>query len=392
MTDRLHEILRELVAADTVSARANLAAFERLADRLDQAGFRARLQRYEDAGVQKANLVAWAGPARPGGLVLSGHVDIVPFADQPGWTREPLVLEADGERLYGRGTTDMKGFLAQCVDAVHELDVDTLERPVALLFTSDEEVGCQGAGRLVPELPALLDECPLPKLCWIGEPTSWRVFQSHKGIVVLDVHVRGEGGHSSLPEAGVNAISVAARAIAEIGALQVELRGRRSARWEPLFPEAPYTTFNVGTIRGGTASNMIAEDCRFDVSYRPLPDEDPRAVARLVAERLAALDAREWGSERTARISVSENLVAPGLDSPRGTALESALHAVLGAQEPGGVPFCTDGGQFARAGIDSIVCGPGELDQAHQPNESLPRDAFEIGPVRILEVVRRLCG
>jgi len=392
VNSKLHEVLGELIAADTVSARANVAAFERLADRLESLGCRARLQRWEVAGGEKANLVAWVGPPREGGLVLSGHVDIVPFADQPGWTRDPLALGAEGDRLYGRGTTDMKGFIAECVEAIDRLDFGTLKRPVALLFTSDEEVGCQGAGRLVPELPELLEECPQPKLCWIGEPTSWRVSQSHKGIVVLDVHVSGEGGHSSLPEAGVNAISVAARAIAEIGALQAELRARRSPRWEPLFPEAPYTTFNVGTIRGGTASNMIAEDCCFDVSYRPLPDEDPHAVARLVRERLEALDLREWGSERPARLEVSETLVAPGMDTPRGSALETALGEVLGDREPGGVPFCTDGGQFAAAGIDSLICGPGELDQAHQPNESLSRAAFERGPELILDVIRRVCG
>jgi len=388
----LHEVLRELIAADTVSSHANVAAFERLADRLEAAGCRAHLQRWEEEGAEKANLVAWAGPPRDGGLVLSGHVDTVPYDDQPGWTREPLVLAAEGDRLYGRGTTDMKGFIAQCVEALGRLDLEALERPVALLFTSDEEVGCRGAGRLVPELPALLAECPQPKLCWIGEPTSWRVSQSHKGIVVLDVRVRGEGGHSSLPEAGVNAIAVAARAIAEIGALQAELRAHRSARWESIFPEAPYTTFNLGKIRGGTASNMIAEDCRFDLSYRPLPDEDPRAVARLVCERLEELDPVEWGSGRPARIEVTVAMVAPGMDTPPGSPLEIALGAVLGDRQPGGVPFCTDGGQLALAGIDSLICGPGELEQAHQPNESISRVAFERGPDVICDVVRRLCG
>jgi len=389
--NKLHEVLRELIAADTVSARANVAAFERLAERVEGLGCRVRLQRWEEAGAEKANLIAWAGPPREGGLVLSGHMDIVPFEDQPGWTRDPLVLTGEGDRLYGRGTTDMKGFIAQCIEALERLDFASLMRPVALLFTSDEEVGCQGAGRLVRELPALFDECPQPKLCWIGEPTSWRVSQSHKGIVVLDVSVRGEGGHSSLPEAGVNAISVAARLIGEIGKVQAELRGQRSGKWEALFPEAPYTTFNIGTIRGGTASNMIAEDCHFDVSYRPLPDEDPRQVARLVRERLEALDPVEWGSERPARVEVSETLVAPGMDTPRGSALEVALGEVVGDRDPGGVPFCTDGGQFAAAGIDSLICGPGDLDQAHQPNESLSRAAFERGPDVICDVVRRLC-
>jgi acetylornithine deacetylase len=285
----------------------------------------------------------------------------------------------------------MKGFLAQCVEAARRLDVAALERPVALVFTSDEEVGCLGAGRLVPELPELLGDCPMPRLCWIGEPTSWRVFHTHKGIVGLLVRVRGQGGHSSRPETGVNAISVAARAIAAIGELQAELREQRSERWAARFPDAPYTTFNLGTIRGGSASNMIAEDCRFDLSYRPLPDEDPRAVAEQIRERLASLEPREWGSDLPAQIEVAETLVAPGMDTPPGGALEAALRHVLGEQELGGAPFCTDGGQLAAAGIHSLICGPGDLDQAHQPNESLSREAFEQGPDLILDVVRRVC-
>ncbi len=393
MKDRyLYDVTRELIGADTVSHHASAPAMARLANRLETLGFSVRLQEWDKG--RKANLVAVVGPEREGGLVLSGHVDVVPFEGQPGWTREPLALSEEGERLYGRGTTDMKGFLAQCLAAARRLDLERLERPLVLLFTSDEEVGCQGGRRLADELPALLGDCPPPRLAWIGEPTRWQVFHAHKGVAGFQVEVRGEGGHSSRPEEGVNAIAVAGRALAVIGELQEALRREGgSAEMRTLFPEAPYATVNFGTIEGGTAANMIAEACRFTVSYRPLPDQDPQALHRRVREALAALDPRDWGSPgRRAELAVSEPFVAPGMLSARGTDLEAALFAELGVSGSGGAPFCTDGGQFARAGMECLVCGPGDLDEAHQPDESISRAAFEAGPDHVLAVVRRLLG
>jgi acetylornithine deacetylase len=380
------------VGADTVSTRGNAALMAELAQRLESAGFRARLQRWGEGADAKANLVAVAGPPERGGLILSGHLDVVPFAGQPGWTRDPLRLSFDADRVYGRGTSDMKVFLAQCVDAAFTLDVASLRRPLVFLFTSDEEIGCLGAARLAPELDALLGEIPRPGLAWIGEPSSWQVFHTHKGIVAFGVTVRGRGGHSSLPSAGVNAIAVAAQALASVGALQAELRSRPRADFAAVFPEAPYTTLNFGTIEGGTASNMIAERCHFTVSYRPLPDEDPLAVYREARARILERAHRDWGSEGQAELEVSEPLVAPGMLSPTGTPLEQALRARLGVVASGGAPFCTDGGRFAAAGIASLICGPGDLDQAHQPDESVSRAAFESGTEHVLRVVQRLCA
>jgi acetylornithine deacetylase len=390
--NRLEELTGRLVGADTVSTRGNAEAMAELAGRLESAGFRARLQRWGEGAQEKANLVAVAGPPEPDGLILSGHLDVVPFEGQPGWTRDALRLACEGDRLYGRGTSDMKVFLAQCVDAACELDVGALRRPLVFLFTSDEEIGCLGAARLAPALDALLGETPKPALAWIGEPTSWQVFHTHKGIVAFGVTVHGRGGHSSVPGAGVNAIAVAAQALASVGELQAELRRRPRAEFAPVFPDAPYTTLNFGTIHGGTASNMIAEHCAFTVSYRPLPDEDPLAVYREVRARVLERAYRDWGSELAARIEVSQPLVAPGLLSPTGSRLEQALREQLGAGAPGGAPFCTDGGRFAAAGIASLICGPGDLEQAHQPDESISRAAFESGTGHILRVVDRLCG
>ena len=390
--NRFHDIAARLVATDTVSSRGNAALMGELGDRLASAGFAVRLQRWGEGASAKANLVAVAGPPEPDGLVLSGHLDVVPFADQPGWTRDPLHLVFDGDRVYGRGTSDMKVFLAQCVEAATQLDLAALRRPVVLLFTADEEIGCLGAARLVPELDALLGGVPRPALAWIGEPTSWRVLHTHKGVVAFAVTVRGRGGHSSVPTAGVNAIAVAAQALAVVGELQGELRRRPRREFAELFPDAPYTTLNFGTVQGGTATNVIAEQCKFTVSYRPLPDEDPHAVQREVKQRLTERVFRDWGSEVAAEIMVSEAVVAPGLLSPTGTPLEHALRERLSAGAPGGAPFCTDGGRFATAGIASLICGPGDLDQAHQPDESVSRAAFESGAGHILQVIARLCG
>jgi acetylornithine deacetylase len=287
----------------------------------------------------------------------------------------------------------MKGFVAQCLAAARRLDPASLARPLVLAFTCDEEVGCLGAERLAPAFAGLLGDVPLPRLCWIGEPTSWRVLHAHKGIVQFDVVARGRGGHSSVPEAGVNAIALAARAAVAIGEVQAELRARPDEAWRAGFPDAPYTTFNLGTIAGGTASNVIAERCRLRVSYRPLPDADPLAPFERVRARLAAAPPRDPGSpDLRGELELEPPRVVPGLLSPRGTPLEKALLEALGEHAPGGAPFCTDGGRLAVAGIDSLVCGPGELGQAHQPDESISRGAFERGPDLILAVLADLLG
>ncbi len=391
MSVDLHEVARELIAFDTVSTRSDAEAMAYLADRLDRPGFRVALQRFTWSGVDAVNLVATAGPAETDGLMVAGHVDTVPFEAQPGWTHDPLAFEPDGARLYGRGTSDMKGFIAQCVTAAVELDVRRLARPLVLAFTAGEEVGSVGARALAPELAGLLGGVPTPRLAWIGEPTSYAICHAHKGIVTFEVVVSGVAGHASRPEQGVNAIIVAARAIAEIAGYQRELRTAEPG--DPLtFPDSPHPTLNVGTIHGGTATNTIAEECRVQVSYRPLPGTDPRAIHQEIVRRLAAVDPRDDDrSAHRATLRVGEPAVVPALQTPRGTRLERALLEVLGERPVTGASFATDGPDLAAAGIDSIVCGPGDLEEAHRPNESIGRDAFERGPGVIRAVVERLC-
>jgi len=391
----LQEVTRRLVAFDSVTGQPTDDIMAYLGAELERHGCRVRRQPVRIRGLDHVNLVATVGPAAPGGLLLSGHVDVVPFRDQPGWSRDPLELTQSGDRLYGRGVADMKGFIAQCLATLATLQPRRLRRPLAFAFTVDEEVGCMGAEALAPALPELLHPVPLPATAWIGEPTSWARHHAHKGIVQFSVQVRGQGGHSSLPDRGVNAIQVAARAIEAIGRLQQQQHTPQEA-WRETFPEAPYPTLNVGTVRGGTAANMIPDACELTLSYRPLPQGDPLSLYHDIARTLGALDAQDCaGGPGRARITVDPRpLVVPGMDCPRDTPLSRALAEALGKPlaeaAPTGAPYATDGGWLAPTGMDVMICGPGELDQAHQPDESLLVTEWRRGPALIRAVVDSL--
>ena len=392
MSTHLYEVLERLIAFDTVSIHSDTPAMEYLAGDFDGAGFETALHRIEVGGVPQANLVAWAGPPRADGLIISGHLDTVPVEGQPGWERDPFRMEVAGDRIYGRGTSDMKGFLAQCADAVRAIDLKRLHRPLVFLFTADEEVGMRGAASVAPALQDLLGEVPRPNLAWIGEPTSLAVFHAHKCVCAFEVRVRGRGGHSGNPELGVNAIAVMGKALDVLGRLQAERRNVRSREFTAIFPDAPYDVMNFGTITGGIATNIIAEQCAMRMTYRSLPDTDPLALYREIERRLGELDTHDYGSPRhIATIELGKPVIAPPLLSPRDTALERALFEVTGANDALGAPFATDGAWFAREGIVTLICGPGEFEQAHQPNESIAKDAFERGPAMVRGVVERMC-
>ena len=393
MSTYLYDVLERLIAFDTVSSHSDVSAMEHLAGHMERHGFKAILHRTEIAGVPQANLVAWAGPPRPDGLIISGHLDTVPVEGQPGWERDPLRMEVAGDRIYGRGTADMKGFLAQCVDAAGQLDRARLHRPLVFLFTSNEEVGYLGAARVAPLLQDLLADVPRPNLAWIGEPSSYQVFHAHKSIVYFEVTVRGRGGHSGNPAQGVNAIAVMGKVLDVVGRLQAERRTAQSAEFAAIFPDSPYDVMNFGTITGGIATNVIAEQCTLQASYRSLPNADPLELWREVKRRVEQIDTHDYGSpNHRATITLGDPKIAPQMFTPRGTPLERALFEVTGATTAGGALYGTDGGAFAHSGIKSLICGPGDFEQAHQPNEFIRRDAFEGGTAIILEVVEKMCG
>jgi len=392
MSTHLYEVLERLVAYDTVSTHSDVPAMKYLAAEFDGAGFETALHHLDAGGVPQANLVAWAGPPRPDGLIISGHLDTVPVVGQPGWERDPFRAEVVGDRVFGRGTSDMKGFLAQCAEAARTLDLERLTRPLVFVFTADEEVGMRGAASVAPALQKLLGDVPRPNLAWIGEPTSLAVFHAHKCVTAFEIKVRGRGGHSGNPELGVNSIAVMGKAIEAIGRLQAERRNTRNQQFAEMFPAAPYDVMNFGTITGGIATNVIAEQCAMRMTYRSLPDADPLELYREIERRLGALDMHDYGSpHHLATVELGKPTVAPPLFSPRDTTLERALFAVTGETVARGAPFATDGAWFAREGIVTLICGPGEFEQAHQPNESIARDAFERGIAIIAGVVDRMC-
>lgn len=389
---KLLDLASRLVGFDTVSAKSNVPAVEWIAGELEARGCAVSLQRYEDVrGVPKVNLVARFGPPEPGGLLISGHVDTVPFEGQTGWSRDPLRLALEGDRLYGRGIADMKGFLAQCIHIAGRIDHRSLRRPVVFAFTADEEVGCLGAALLSQCLTTLLGETPLPRLAWIGEPTSYRIHHAHKSAVPFSIRVTGRGGHSGLPALGVNAIVIGARVVRVLEQIDCELRdsGSRS----DLFPDAPHATLNVGTIRGGTASNMIAGECEIGVLYRSLPGDDPLAIHREVVRRVAEIDRRDrFGAPEDGRIEVSPPIVVPAMESPTGSDLEHVLRELTGHGDPTGSLLAADGCRFEALGVRTLICGPGEFGQAHQPDESLRLADLAAGADLVEGVVRRLCS
>lgn len=392
MTSYLYEVLNRLIAFDTVSSRSILPAADYLADHMIGHGFKTTVHRIEVLGVPQANVVAWAGPPSPDGLIITGHLDTVPVEGQPGWEREPLKMEIDSDRIFGRGSSDMKGFLAQCADAARGLDKTRLKHPVVFVFTADEEVGMLGARELAPVLQRLLGDVPQPTLGWIGEPTSYSVLHAHKSICTFEVRVRGRGGHSGAPDQGVNAIAVMGKVIEMLGRLQAERRAVTSTEFADVFPESPYDVMNLGTVRGGLATNVIAETCVMRASYRSLPKTDPLLLYEEIKRRLAAIDAHDYASGRSAAdIEVELLLAAPAMWSERGTSLEKVLFEITRTQSARGAQFATDGAWFSGEGIQCLICGPGDYEQAHQPNESIRRDAFECGPSIISRVIERMC-
>jgi acetylornithine deacetylase len=359
-------ILDRLVGFDTVSARSNLALIRFVAELLAGRGVDARLTHHP--GGEKANLYATIGPDAPGGIVLSGHTDVVPVEGQP-WTADPFRLTRRGTRLYGRGTTDMKGFIAVALALLPEMLAEPLAVPIHFAFSFDEEVGCAGVPHLLAELGSAL---PLPSIALIGEPTEMRPVTAHKGIHGFVTAFRGRDGHSSAPQRGAGAIIPAAQAVAFLGQLAAELRSAAPAG-SPFDP--PYTTLNVGTISGGTAINILPRECRFVWEFRPIPETDAAALVRRFEAHLAGeLLPRMRQSAPEAEIRNERICAAPPLRPEPDSPAERLARALTGANASGTVAFATEAGLFQEKGVSAVVCGPGSIAQAHQPDEFIEEE------------------
>jgi acetylornithine deacetylase len=378
------EILERLVGFDTVSANSNLELIRWVADYLDGYGLRCLLT-YDAAGT-KANLFATIGPAERGGVILSGHTDVVPVAGQA-WDSDPFRVTRRGDRLYGRGTADMKGFLALVLALVPQALDGPLAVPLHLAFSFDEEVGCLGVPALIRALP---EGAARPRLAIIGEPTEMRIGNAQKGVSLLRTRVTGREAHSSLPEHGVNAIAAAAEIIVEIGRLAAAARER--ARPESGF-DPPYTSFNIGTIAGGAAVNIIARECAFEWEFRTLPGEDPTApLARIERFVAAELLPRLRRVDAGAAVATEPLAVVPPLVPDPASPAEALARRLLGANESAAIAFATEAGHFQNAGIPAIICGPGAIAVAHRPNEYITLAQLAAGQAfleRLLAWARR---
>lgn len=381
--DRLRDtidLLGELIAFPTVSTDSNLEMIGFLAERLEAAGARVEIQ--HDPSGQKANLFATLGPEVDGGILLSGHSDVVPVADQP-WTTDPFQLvERDG-RLYGRGTCDMKGFIAAAVALAPLYGEAVRDRPLHFAFTHDEETGCIGAGHLAR---ALRERGLTPGVAIIGEPTNMRIIEGHKGCYEYSTHFHGLEGHGSAPDLGVNAVEYAVRYVHRLLGLKADLVGMAppGSRFEP-----PWTTVNVGALAGGVAHNVIASRARVDWEMRPVQASDAEYVksgldSYCVHTLLPAMRA-VWPEARieTEVIGEVDGLIPAELNEAKRIVAE-----LTGANGADLVPFGTEAGIFQALGMDAVVCGPGSIDQAHKADEYLEID--QLG--QCLAMLERLAG
>ncbi len=354
------EILQRLVAFDTTSHKTNIPCAEYVRDYLAGHGIEARILPADD-GIH-ANLFATVGPDAPGGIALSGHMDVVPVTGQP-WDTDPFtVVEKDG-RLYGRGTCDMKGYLACVLAVAPELKRRRLTRPFHLVFSYDEEVGCTGVKPMIAEFGRSL---PTPEIVLVGEPSRMAVVDAHKGGYRFRTEVIGKDAHSSKPQLGVGSIMIAAELITELKRIEERLKAKlHSARFDP-----PYASISVSAIEGGIAHNIIPPRCAFSWGVRALPGMDTLAIKRELdafAER-ALLPAMRAVSPDCSITTELLGELPPFYSGEASPATTLALK-IAGQNETYAVPYGTEASHFQAAGCSSVICGPGDIDQAHQPNE-----------------------
>ena len=377
-------MLARLVAFDTTSRNSNLPLVDFVRDWLDRHGVPHRLG-HNEAG-DKANIHAVIGPAVQGGIALSGHVDVVPV-DGQSWSGDPFTLRAENGRLYGRGAADMKGFVACALAAVPELVARPLVRPMHLFITFDEETTMAGARRLVADLAA---GALRPMFCVVGEPSSMQPILGHKGRLALRVTARGRPGHSSEPGKGVNAIHALGAVIAHITAEQ-----RRFAMEGPFDPrfDPPCTTPHIGTVQGGSILNIIPERASLTMEWRTVPADDFFAeVERLRAHVAAHIAPWMQAIDPATGIDLEVMDWIPGMSLPGEHALATLVKQAAGANGAGFVAYGTEGGLYEAAGIPSIVCGPGDIAQAHQPDEWIAEAQLAACDGFIRRLADRLCA
>lgn len=361
--DRLEDaidMLSRLVAFDTVSSKSNLPLIDFVEAYLREQDV--RFVRAPNAAGDKAALFVTIGPDADGGVLLSGHTDVVPVAGQA-WSADPFTLRRDATRLYGRGAVDMKGFDAACLAMIPEFKAAQLSRPIHILLSYDEETTCLGPLDVIARFGA---DLPLPSAVIVGEPTSMEVADAHKSVATYVTRVRGFEIHSANLHRGVSAVHVACKLVCELERFGEELRavGDPSGRFDP-----PFSTIHVGVIQGGTARNIVAKDCEFQWEFRALPGAPPNFAYDRLKNYCEELRRTIFVGFPDAGVETTIENQVPGLAPQPGSEAETLALRLARRNGTIAVPYATEAGQFQRAGVAAVVCGPGRIDQAHQPDE-----------------------
>jgi len=367
-------LTEELVAFDTISCNSNRAMCDRLVALLEPLGGAVQLHAQpSDPG--QVNLVARFGPEGTGGLALAGHTDTVPFDSSMRATNVP---SREGAKLYGRGTCDMKGAIAAMVDATRRIERGSLKKPLWLLFTFQEEIGCLGAKHLVRSAPVPVDHCI------IGEPTGLRPVTRHKGYVTAILKFHGRPCHSSDPEAGASAIHAASRSVEALLSLGQSWKTAAEGQQSDLVP--PWTTLNIGLFQGGAARNVVPEHAQLSLEIRPMPGLDPNALL----EEAQATARRAADTVRDVALEFEVHDVDTPLDTPQDAKIVRWLAEATG-QPPSTVPFYTEGPTFQAMGASPCVCGPGEIAQAHRVDEWVELDALMAASDLYRDAIQEFC-
>lgn len=381
MNKRLLEINTNLIAYKTVSKNENRDCSDYIANLLDPLGFEVKRDSFQDKhGVNKEQIIASIGPDCDGGLILSGHIDTVPFENQKGWTRDALKLQLEDDKFYGRGTCDMKVFIGQCLSTAEELALDKLKKPLHFVFTADEEVGCLGAKRLSDNFSEILKRKSLPKRAIIGEPTSFNIINTHKGIAHFSILIHGVGGHSSRPDRGMNAIEGLGDIIQAVKELNEKFKREMNEELRNIFPDFPYNHLHMAMVNGGLALNMIPETVELALSYRSFPNEDPKRVLNELMEK----------TKDFKNIEYKNLFLTPGMPISLNEELEKVLKAEFSKNKTESVSFATDGGYIKMLGIETYICGPGDIKEAHTPNEFISVNDFYMGADHIKNICNQL--
>lgn len=365
------EMLAKLVSFDTESAKSNLPLLDFVEAYLRS--WSVPVVRVPNAEGDKAALFATVGPQDRGGVLLSGHTDVVPVTGQE-WTSDPFRLRVEGGRIFGRGTVDMKGFDALALALVPEFQAANLKTPIHIMLSYDEETTCLGVVDAIRRFGA---DLPMPRAVIVGEPTELAVVDAHKSVVTFLTTVRGFEAHSAKPHLGASAVMTAAELVSELNRIADELmeRGDPDQRFDP-----PYSTVHVGTIHGGTARNIMAKNCSFHWEFRGLPSLDPAEIPTRLerfADDVALKRLNRFGN--FGRIENALEVSVPGLAPQPGSEAEALAMRLTGTNRSETVPFGTEAGHYQAAGIPTIVCGPGSIDQAHQPDEYITVEQIEAG-------------